>query len=222
VAHAETQVATDGGTPATSNTTPSMTFSANETALGGLTCWDGGASCQSVTNVRLDNTTDLTLAATVESAGVNAFKAWIYYLPTSPSAASHSLTVNWGGSNTYEGLYLTRVSGAQGTLSGSCATATGTSAAPASGNVSGASTAFYYGVLAAAAGSGYTAGSGRTIPTNGTTGTGAVEYVANPGATPQNMDFTMTSADWAVVGCAFAVASSPAPCLMSLLGVGSC
>jgi hypothetical protein len=219
VAHAETTQAYDGGAGATSNTTAAQTFGSNELALGFLTCWDGGASCQTVTNVRLDNTTDLTQAATVSNGA--AFLARMYYLPSYPSAASHSLTVNFGGSNTFESLYLIRVTGANVSLDGTCSTNSGNAGTPTAGNVSGAATSFYLGGIADSTAA-PAAGSGWTQPTNGSTSISQVQYKANPGATPQNPTWMTASGDWAAIGCAFPIPGTSKPCLLALLGVGSC
>jgi hypothetical protein len=72
----------------------------------------------------------------------------------------------------------------------------------------------------------FTAGTSKTIPTNGSTLStmaSAVEYYANPGSTPQNMNYTLgAGSQWGAIGCAFKIpgAGGSAARSLSLLGVG--
>jgi hypothetical protein len=196
----------------------SITLTSGNGLLAGIAC-DATTLCDTITSIKLDGTTDFTQRAHVNQGAVSVA---LWSLANVPSG-SHTATVTFASANTYEVLFLTEISGAStGAFFDACAAGgSGTGTAGSAGNIAGASSSFYYGVLVAANSTAITQGSGWTIPTNGNDDPfdGAVEYKANPGSTPQNPDFTWTSSvQYAVAGCSFSVAGAASatkpPCLL--------
>jgi hypothetical protein len=222
VAHVQTIEYSDSGGDSTTTTTGSViTLTAGRLLVVTVVGWGTGPPV--VTNIQLDGTTALTAAGGLGAVG----DVWAYqrYLPNVPSG-SHGVTVTYDMLASWDSIFLTEISGAATTspLDGTCATASGNSATPASGNVSGVATSFYIGGFGIGNAGGVTAGSGKTIPTNGisSVATGAMEYVANPGSTPQNLDFSgVSSSAWVAVGCAYKIAAvGPVVGSLRLLGAG--
>jgi hypothetical protein len=227
VAHVQTTLTTDGsfGSPIT---TGSITLTATNLLVAHVMCWDGAAGCSDVASITLSGGGGSFTFAKRQFDGNSQGRVEQWYLANVPAGAK-TADMAWSGGGGYVAIYLTEASGIATTspLDGTCVSASGNSTSPASGNVSGAASSFYMGGVAAVTEStSFTAGTSKTIPTNGSTLStmaSAVEYYANPGSTPQNMNYTLgAGSQWGAIGCAYKVpvAGGPAVGRLNLLGVG--
>lgn len=224
VAHVATTEFNDGAASSTTLVSGSITTSAGELLVLLVV-----SASQTTSTVGESGGGTFTKRGELQN-GASASAA-IWSLPNA-SGGSHTYTVTFAGASAYDSAWLMRVSGAatSAELDGSCATATGSSTTPASGSFTTAGTSFLAGVESSndTSSAATTPGSGWTQPTNYASGVniGSVDYKANPGGTSHTADFTTdTAGDWAAVGCGFKVAGAAGgtrPCLLSLLGVGSC
>lgn len=222
VAHVQTVNAQDSNS-GTTLATGSFTTGAAALLIAAVAYYDNPA----ITSVQLDGSTTFALNVAKVSATDGAIHGAIYSLPN-VSAGSHTVTVTWASATLYKDLFVTEVSGAATTaeLDGAGASNSGTSAACSSGSYAATVTSFWHGLAVAPNSVTFTAGGGGwAIPTNGTLLAGAssaVEYLANPGSSPQTAAMTITNKAWVCIGVAYKVASAPAGGARhrALVGVG--
>jgi hypothetical protein len=238
VAHVQTTKTVDnsGGTSITSG---SMTLTAGNLALfAALEFGAFGSALPVPTSAKLDNTTAFTQDLTFEANTSSNFRmrVTLYSMPN-VSGGSHSVTVAHSGNIPSNVLYFfMEVSGALTTaaVDGTGASASGVSTAAASGSASSTNSDDFWIAATtslAANPATFAAGSGWTIPTNGTETNsssnlcGGVEYMANPGATSENGQFTLKSGDWVCGAIAYKAAAgggaTAAPNFITLLGAGA-
>jgi hypothetical protein len=203
VVHVQTINASDfsSGTTLTSG---SFTTSAGDLLIAAIAYYDA----QTITSVKLDDAIDFTLNISQTHGSDNAIRGHIYSVPN-VSSGSHTVTVTWSSAALFKMLFVTEVSGAATTtpVDGAGVSDYGNGTSCSSGSYVAAGTSFWYGFAVAPNAGSFTAGTGWTIPTNGSDGSlfAAVEYKANPGSSPQTADMTIGSTNWICLGIAYAV-----------------
>lgn len=180
-----------------------------------------GAAVNAPTSVKLDNTT--TMTADVTSGDINTssnfhMRVSIYSLPNVASGA-HTATVVWPATIPTNTLYFfVEVSGAAtaSVVDGTGASGSGVGTAAATGAASSTNGDDFWIAATtslAANPATFTAGAGWTIPTGGTETNsaanlcGGMEYIANPGATSENGQFTLKTGDWVASVIAYKAAA---------------
>lgn len=236
VAHVQTLSANQNGAAATTMVSPSITITGGSLVLVGLVAFDPGTGSPNASSVVFNSGAQaFTRAIGPRNSNDTDHSVEIWYLQNATGGTA-TVTATWPIAQVGQ-IYVTEVSGAAtaSVVDGAGASAAGSSTAAATGSYSTTnSDDFWYAVVVSevvAAGV-VTAGSGWTIPANGsqtTTGgnnvVGGVEYKANPATTSGNGQFTVASGGWGVAGIAFKAASGgggatvTAPSTLTLLGV---
>lgn len=217
-------------TPGTSFNTASITPSTGELLLLGLISYRTGGDF--TTNSVSWNSTALAQDKTITfNNGVDRVHVELWSLPNLTGAASTG-TVNYSASVDFKTYFWMRVSGAAtASITDSAGgSASGTGTAVATGSFSSVASDDFWvcvmGCTASANPSTVTAAAAWTIDTtngrelNGATNmVGGMEYIANPGVTSENGQFTITSSNWAAVGMAYKAAGGAAATWGPLLGL---
>lgn len=207
VAHVQTAKSTYHANE-TTQTTATITFTAGGLAIVTVLGYESGGVTVAPTSVKLDGTTDfsLVLDSGEYASGADHLRITVWCLENI-SAGSHSATVVFAHVFVST-LFITEASGCASSAAadGAGASASGSSSTPASGSyVASASNDFWLAAVTGPAWTSpatFTAGTGWTIPTptSGSEETdsnfwlcGAVEYIANPGTTTENGDWTTQS-----------------------------
>jgi hypothetical protein len=211
VAHVAT-IKVNDTTPGTTWTTTTVTPSTGELLIVGLVAYRSGGT---FTVTATWNGNALTEDKTITSTnGADVFRASIFSLPNVTSATA-GVAFTFSAATDFKTAFVMRVSGAatSSITDGTGGSATGSSTTPATGAMTSTnSDDFWVSVMGNIDGSNpstVTAGAGWTIPTNGSETNGAsevvggIEYIANPGATSKNGQWTITSSQWNVVGMAY-------------------
>jgi hypothetical protein len=190
-------------------TTSAVSYTGGNLLICTICGFHSGATVQNVSTVKLNGTTAFSSRGDtgVFTSGSSNIRIQTYYLEN-VAGGSSTVTVTWAGAVDVATVYVTEVSGAATSSStdGVGASASGTSTTPASGAFSASSsTDFWIGAVCGpfpANPATMTAGAGWTIPAGGKETNGSsflvssVEYMANPGATSENAQWTTDSGFW--------------------------
>lgn len=229
LAHVQTQKGTTtAGTVA--NTTAMTTTSGNLVVVTAgafstvssptSTITDAATGCSSPCNTWAEVASCAVGGAVVDPSGVTRYRQ--FYAKNITGGANHIFTQTIGSASNFMTIFATEISGADTTAPfDTCATAQATSTTPNTGATNTRAQADSIMVVSLGTGDtinagSITAGSGFTIPTNGTETNfnnyySAVEYQIFTSTGTTAGDFTITSQSWGVTGAVYKAASTATP-----------